>query len=234
LPVFRCVPARWESGVWTGSSKIALGYSLLLTLHILLLVYWLGADVAVFIASFMLRDQSKPVERRLALVPLLLLVDMFPRMTLIAMVPVGLALAWAGGWAPIPGWLVGITVPVAVVWLAAIMRQFRGSVPAIRNTDMVGRALLLLTAFGLAGSSLAGAGPFPVWLGVKVGLFGVILGAGLAIRLIPFSQALRELGKGSTPEREDAYGRVQRQALAPVLTIWGCLVLMTYISVAKP
>ena len=197
-------------------------------------MYWLGADVAVFLASFMLRDRTRPVEQRLALVPLLLLVDMFPRVSLIAMVPVGLALAWAGHWAPIPAWLVGAAALVAAVWLAAVIRQFRGPVAAIRRADLAWRALLLLTAFGLAGSSLAGAGPFPIWLGLKVGLFGVILAAGLAIRLIPFEHALRELGKGSTPEREDGYGRVQRQAMAPVLTIWGCLVVMTFISVAKP
>jgi hypothetical protein len=190
--------------------------------------------VAVFLASFMLRDRRRPIEQRLALVPLLLVVDMFPRVTLIAMVPVGLALAWAGHWAPLPSWLVGLAVLVGAVWLAAVIRQFLVPVPAIRRADLVWRALLLLAAFGLAGSSLAGAGPVPVWLGLKVGLFGVILAAGLVIRLVPFNHALQELGKGSTPEREDAYGRVQRQALAPVLTIWGCLVLMTYISVAKP
>lgn len=190
--------------------------------------------MAVFLASFMLRDRSRPLEQRLALVPLMLLVDMFPRVTLIAMVPVGLALAWAGGWAPVPGWLVAAAALVAAAWLAAVVRQFRGPIPAIRRADLAWRLLLLLTALGLAASSLAGAGPFPTWLGLKVGLFGVILAAGLAIRLIPFDRALRELARGSTPEREDAYGRVQRQALVPVLTIWGSLVLMTFISVAKP
>ena len=215
-------------------APISLGYSLLLTLHILLLVYWLGADVAVFLASFMLRDRRKPVERRLALLPLVLLVDMFPRVALIAMVPVGLALAWAGHWAPIPAWLPLAAALAAAVWIAAVIRQFRAPVPAIRRADLAWRAVLMLAAFGLAGGSLAGAGPFPVWLGLKIGLFGLILAAGMAIRLIPFNRALQELGQGSTPEREDAYGRAQRQVLAPVLTIWVCLVLMTFISVAKP
>jgi hypothetical protein len=190
--------------------------------------------VGVFLASFMLRDRRRPVEQRLALVPLLLLVDMFPRVSLISMIPVGLALAWAGHWAPEPGWRVGVSVLVGAAWLATVVRQFRRPVPAIRKADLVWRAVLMLTAFGLAASSLAGAGPFPGWLGAKVGLFGVILAGGLAIRLIPFEPALRELARGSTPEREDAYARVQTQALAPVLTIWACLVVMTFLSVAKP
>lgn len=190
--------------------------------------------MAVFLASFMLRDRSRPVEMRMALVPLLLLVDMFPRVTLISIIPVGLALAWAGHWAPVPGWVAALAVVVAAVWLAAVIRQFRAPVAAIRRADMVWRVLLMVTAFGLAVASLAGAGPFPGWLGLKVGLFGVILAGGLAIRMIPFEHALRELSQGSTPEREDAYARVQRRALVPVLTIWACLVVMTFLSVAKP
>lgn len=198
------------------------------------MVYWLGADVAVFLASFMLRDRSKPVEQRMALVPLLRLLDMFPRVTLIAIIPVGLVLAWAGRWAALPGWLVGLGFVVGVAWVAVVIRQFRAPVLLVRRADLVWRVVLMFAAFGLGISSLAGSGPFPGWLGLKVGLFGLILAGGLAIRLIPFEHALRELARGSTPEREDGYAAVQRWVLVPVLTIWGCLVVMTFLSVAKP
>jgi hypothetical protein len=190
--------------------------------------------VGVFLASFMLRDRTRPIERRLALVPLLLLIDLFPRICLIAMIPVGLALVWAGHWAPIPGWLVALAVLLAAVWLAAVLRQFRAPIAAIRRADMVWRVALMIAAFGVAAFSLAGVGPFPGWIAIKIGLFGIILAAGLAIRLIPFEHALRELARGSTTEREDSYAKVQRWALAPVLTIWICLVVMTFVSVAKP
>ena len=188
----------------------------------------------MFLGSFLLLDRSRPVEQRMALVPLMLLVDMFPRVTLVSMVPVGLAVAWLGRWAPLPGWVVAIAVVVWAVWLAAVIRQFRRPVVAVRRADLAWRVLLMLAAFGLGAASVAGAGPFPSWLGLKVALFGLILAAGLWIRLIPFEHALQELGRGSTPEREDAYARVQARALVPVLTIWGSLVLMTFLSVAKP
>ena len=190
--------------------------------------------MGVFIGSFMMLDRSRPVEQRMAIVPLMLLVDMFPRVTSIAMLPVGLGLAWAGHWAPVPGWVVAAAAVVAAVWLAAVVRQFRRPLPAIRRVDLAWRVVLMLAALGFGGVSLAGFGPFPGWLGLKVMLFGLVLAAGLWIRLIPFEQALRELGRGSTPEREAAYARVQARALAPVLTIWGSLVLMTFVSVAKP
>src|SRR5215510_7464753 len=140
----------------------------------------------------MLRDRSKPVEQRMALVPLLRLVDMFPRVTLIAIIPVGLALARAGRWAALPAWLVGLGFGVGLVWLTVVIRQFRAPTSFIRRADLAWRVVLMLAAFGLAISSLAGAGPFPGWLGLKVALFGVILAGGLAIRLIPFEPALRE------------------------------------------
>lgn len=179
-------------------------------------------------------DRSRPVEQRMAIVPLMLLLDMFPRISLIAMLPVGLSLAWAGRWAAVPGWLAVLVAAIAAVWLAAVVRQFRRPLATIRRIDLAWRVVLMLIAFGIGAASLLGAGPLAGWLGLKVMFFGLILAAGLLIRLIPFEQALRELSRGSTPEREDGYARVQAFALAPVLTIWGSLVIMTFLSVAKP
>jgi hypothetical protein len=182
----------------------------------------------------MLRDRKRPIELRLALAPLMTLMDLFPRIALICMVPVGLALAWLGHWDSLPGWVVAVAVVVAAVWLAAVIRQFRGPIAAIRRADFAWRVILLLIALGVAVSSLSGAGPFPGWLGLKVGLFGLIIACGLWIRLIPFDHAIRDLAVGPTPEREDAYARVQSIALVPVLIIWSSLVVMAFVSVAKP
>jgi hypothetical protein len=188
----------------------------------------------VFAGSFMIRNRRRPLEQRIALLPLMSLMDLFPRVALIAMIPVGLALSYAGHWAPIPGWLVWLSAAVGLAWLAAVIRQFRSPVPVIRRVDFAWRVLVMVLAFGVAIASLAGAGPFPAWLGVKIGLFGVIVACGLWIRLIPFEHAIRELAAGSTLEREGNYARVQGLALIPVLTIWGSLVVITFVSVAKP
>jgi hypothetical protein len=182
----------------------------------------------------MMRDRRRPVELRLALAPLMTLMDLFPRIALICMVPVGLALAWLGHWDTLPGWIVLIAITIAAVWLAAVIRQFRGPISAIRRADLVWRVVLMLSAFGVATSSLAGTGPFPGWLGLKVGLFALIIACGLWIRMIPFEHAIRALASGSTPEREDAYVRIQSITLVPVLIIWSSLVVMAFVSVAKP
>lgn len=188
----------------------------------------------MFVGSFMLRDRRRPIELRLALAPLMTVMDLFPRVALISMVPVGLALAWLGHWGSLPGWVVSVAVVVAAVWLAAVIRQFRDPIPIIRRIDFAWRLILLLVALGVAISSLAGAGPFPAWLGLKVGLFGLIIACGLWIRLIPFEHAIRDLAAGPTPEREDAYARIQGVTLIPVLVIWCSLVVMAFVSVAKP
>ena len=190
--------------------------------------------MAVFAGSFMIRDRRRPVEQRLALAPLMTLMDLFPRISLIGMIPVGLALSWLGHWSSIPGWVVAAAVVVAVIWLAAVVRQFRGPIAAIRRADLVWRIMVMLAAAGVGVSSLAGAGPFPGWLGLKMSLFAVIVACGLWIRIIPFDHAIRDLAAGSTTEREDAYARVQSLALIPVLTIWTCLVVISFVSVAKP
>ena len=166
--------------------------------------------------------------------PLMTLMDLFPRIALICMIPVGLALAWLGHWGSLPGWVVVLAILVAAVWLAAVIRQFRGPIPAIRRIDFAWRVLLLLIALAVAVSSLAGAGPFPGWLGLKVGLFALIIACGLWIRLIPFEHAIRNLAAGATTEREAAYARIQSVTLIPVLLIWCSLVVMAFVSVAKP
>ena len=64
-------------------------YAALVTLHVLLLVFWLGTDMGVFFGSFRLRDPRLSVDARLAIARLTSLLDMGPRTGVILSVPTG-------------------------------------------------------------------------------------------------------------------------------------------------
>ena len=62
-------------------------YGLWQYFHILLFVYWLGADLGVFLASRYVARADLPTPERLRFLEMLLKVDMGPRTALILMMP---------------------------------------------------------------------------------------------------------------------------------------------------
>ena len=234
------------------------GYALLLTAHVLLLVFWLGTDIGVFLGSFRLKDPRLEPQARLEIGRLTALLDMGPRTGVILSIPTGLALAYYGGWgrsdSPLltPPVLAVVTV-LSLAWLAMVWRFFALQQAAARGRDLTPgearflrlwrrfdlwwRVLLALAIAGatvaaLLGRGLLGAG----WLDWKVAAFGFIVVCGIAIRLaaedLPI--ALGEISRrGSTPERERRLARALNRAYPWVLAIYFTLVVMAYISFAK-
>jgi len=235
------------------------GYALLVTVHVLLLVLWLGTDIGVFIGSFRLKDPRLSTEARLEIGRLTALLDMGPRTGVILSIPTGLSLAYAGGWGRREPELLGPTaIAVAAVaslgWLAMVWRYFalqqraaRGAPLAPgearfmrvwRRADLWWRIVLALGIAVATGVAIVGRGLFGVlWLDWKVALFGFIVACGVAIRIaaddLPI--ALGEIGrKGSTAEREGRVSRSLGAAYPWVIAIYVSLVVMAYLSFAKP
>jgi hypothetical protein len=180
-------------------------YATLVTAHVLLLVFWLGTDVGVFVGSFRLRDPRLSVEARLAIGRVTSLLDMGPRTGVILAIPTGLTLAYAGGWGRRDMEILGPAVLavvwiVCVAWLALVWRYFVIQQRAARGMSLASAdvsflrwwkrvdlwwrvalalAIAVVTIGAISGRSLLGAG----WLDAKVGLFGFILACGVGIRI---------------------------------------------------
>ncbi len=94
-------------------------YSVLLSLHIVFIVTWVGVDSGVFLSSFWVRNPKLSTETRLQMGRLAGLMDMGPRTSLIGILAVGLLLAYYGGWAFqwLPGWGVWLIVALMALWL---------------------------------------------------------------------------------------------------------------------
>jgi len=211
-------------------------------------------DIGVFSSSFWTRNRKLSPETRLQIGRLAGLLDMGPRSSLILMLAVGLTLTLMGNWglaalgpnAPV---IVGVIVVVCLVWVWAVWQQYFAVHALAAGQPLGGRAffiggfrrfdLVMRVVLGVVLVLVAISGAFAgaAWLNWKLGLFGLIVLAGVGIRLVAdqFPIALGEIGRlGSTPEREARLDSSLRRAYPFVLALWAGLVIMLGLAVAKP
>ena len=221
-------------------------YNVIKLVHILSIATWLGVDLGVFTCAWLARNRSLSAEARGQFLKLLGILDLGPRVSMLATIPLGLTLAHLG-WRTAPsygapvGWLILV---LCVAWAGLVVRQHHGlgrlAVPFARFDTAV--RVVLVVAFG--GSALVSflAGPAdgpigPLWLRWKVLLFAFTIVCGLAIRLLMRNAGpvfAATLGNDATASDFDALDRMIRSLYAPVFAIWGVLVISVFLAVAKP
>jgi len=86
-------------------------YDFLVFVHILLFVFWLGADMGVAVLGHHFRKRSYSMSERLTILKLLGIIDMFPRSAWALMVPLSLSLLTVGEY-----WTLTTEV-VLLIWL---------------------------------------------------------------------------------------------------------------------
>jgi len=221
----------------------------LLTIHILLLVAWLGIDVGVFTSSFVMRRPNMSTETRLTVRGLMRNLDMAPRISLILMIPVALLLTRSTGWglADVSEGLLWLVAVVAIVWAVFSVVSFRATGPtgsssawaagfAKLDSWLRAAASVFFIVTGMA--SLTGSGIWGAdWIAWKATLFGTIIAMGLWIRVAAkaYHPALAELlEKGESPGRLAAVNQKIRGVYPPVLLIWASLVVMVILAMFRP
>lgn len=218
------------------------GYEVLLWVHVLLFVYWLGADIGVFISARSLINEKLPVPGRAIAAKILFTIDMAPRTSHVMMLPIGFSLAAAAGISPITGaWLVLVWV-IGLAWLALTwyIRLKTGTVTGrtAERFDVWFRAILVVVLIVTGAVSLIADAPFSEnWLALKIGLFGIIVasGAGIRLTLKSFGPAFAQLvSDGPTPEVNDTLRSAMRRSYPFVFTIWTLVALLALLGIAKP
>ncbi|MEQ7156269.1 hypothetical protein [Brevundimonas aurifodinae] len=212
--------------------------ALLLLLHVLILVYWLGGDLGAFVASYLIADPTRDRAARLGAAGLLGDVDMAPRTALILAFPTGFTLAVARGWLALePVWIVAAWA-AGLVWLGLAWRiHLKHAAPTsgLRRFDLGLRwtAAALLGAGGLAG--LAGATGWPLFLNLKLLILAACVLTGLLVRRLTadLGPALGALAAGQA----DADARIARSLAVTrpaVLLIWLLLLAAALLGLWKP
>lgn len=236
------------------TTTYSIGFSLLILLHLLLLTFWLGADLGTFYSSRYVAKPDLSPQQRLIALKIMAFVDMGPRICLVLFLPSGLSLIAADplgksvtvAGISLRGWPIVLAWILSLAWLSLVIADHHyGQNPAGALARKLDTGIRLLAVPALIGFGLYAAlvtDPFgvttnPKWLGAKVALYGCAIGCGVAIRwfLRPFPGGLKELmTTGSTPAVEDAVGGAIRRSMPFVAAIWILVIVIAFLGIAKP
>lgn len=218
-------------------------YQLLVFVHLILFVLWLGADVGVFMLGQHFRKRDKyDLPQRLVLLQLLVNLDMVPRSAWALMVPLTLTMVDAGGWWVLPGWALAGAWAIGGFWLWLVWDAHRhDQTPrAARDRRIESFLTIGLTLFyiGLGVISLTRGEPLaPTWLATKALMFGLIFAAAIMIDMA-FKPVGPQLGKliaeGSSDETEIPLLRTMNRTRIWVWVVYLLLVATAFLGNIKP
>ncbi|WP_296719936.1 hypothetical protein [Erythrobacter sp.] len=218
-------------------------YPVLVYVHLLLFVLWLGADVGVFVLGQHFRKRDKwSLDQRIALLTLLVEIDMVPRSAWALMVPLSLSVVDSGGWWDVPISLLVGAWAVGLVWLALVWdSHMHDQTPrAARNRRIEGWLRWLIGGFylWLGGQSLILDAPLsPDWLAAKALLFGCIFIAAIMIDVAfkPVgAQLAAVLTEGSSDATELPLRRTMDRTRIWVWTVYVLLLVTAFLGNVKP
>jgi hypothetical protein len=212
-------------------------------IHILLFVYWLGADLGVFLLALAARRRDLTYDQRAFALKMTLVIDNTPRIAFALMFPAGMELSAAMGAIDEPSAIVRTAAwLISAFWVSTVVGAARyDGQPLGQRLHKAGVALksaLLVTIVGIGLASVLGHGPFPAnWLGWKVLLFGFIFACGIMIdrEFKPIVPAFARLSKeGSKPDIEQAITGAVNGAIRWVLTLYALVVIIAFLGTARP
>ena len=215
-------------------------YQLLIWVHLILFVYWLGADLGVFIAAVWARNATLSSAERAILLKLATVIDLTPRLAFVLMMPIGMTLGRHWG-LPVNAPELAAIWGIAALWLIAVL------VMAASQDRPLGRMLARLqtgflvvagAAFIAFGASLLFRGSIvPAWLAWKIILFGAIffVAIGIDVGFRPVILAFGRLAaEGSNPEVEEAIRRPINTSLVVVSVLYLLLLTTSFLGLVKP
>jgi hypothetical protein len=209
--------------------------------HLLLFVFWLGADLGVFLCSRAVVAPGLTAEQRLRTAELMRSIDLAPRISASLMLTVGGILTEYVG-IPHPWWQMAGIVLLGPVWLALVLAAYlRDGTPlgdTMARLDDAFRAVLVVAVpVSVAWSwSTARLEPAPYVAG-KLLIFAALMLLGLLLRrrLRPFTAGLRVLAeRGASAEVEAAMRASHARSRALVIVIWLGLALAALLGIARP
>jgi hypothetical protein len=209
--------------------------------HIVLFVYWLGADVGLYMVMIFVKNPALSYQTRATLIKLAFYIDQFPRITFALLLPVGMHLARDLGLYAFPDWLMAVAWTAGILWSAlhlAVVKYkgtafARGLLRANQVYELVlGGFFVTLGAVSLATGAPIEAG----WFALKLLLFGLIFWVILGIDMVfqPFTMILRMGPDGSTPEKERAVTRATNVTMAWAVLLYILVLSVAFLGKVKP
>lgn len=218
-------------------------YDLLIYLHTLLFVYWLGGDLGVYLSAKFVADRNLTLEERFRFMRVLMQCDMGPRTALIGLIPLGFQMAWMLGISPIGGaalvaiWIFGL------LWLAANWWMFfneqHSMTAKLRQVDIYIRFGVILAMGGLGLVSLFSDSPIADnWLAAKIFLFAIAVCFGVYLRseiknwVAGFGMV--RAGGADAEKGNDIIEAALGRSRVAALMLWGVVAVIAFLGKVKP
>lgn len=208
--------------------------------HILLFVFWLGADVGVFLCGSWSRREELSVEQRMILLQASAIIDLWPRVSAALMLPVGmmLALNWHAGIAS--EWIAGAWL-VSITWLVLTFAGMRymGKPLGAKLQQVTNVLLIALSIVCFVGgwAWLQSEYSPGAWLAGKLALYGIVCLLAIAIDLTfrPVIQGFMQLPDEAQRTQANRTIRAgMNRTLLVVGALYGVLIIASWLGVAKP
>jgi len=217
------------------------GYEVVLVLHQLLFVFWLGPDLGRYIWSTRAANTQLSPTTRITAGEMVQKIEIFPKVCISLLLTVGGILTESVGITH-PWWqMVGIVL-LGPVWLSMVLISHFS--PKSNLGDLINRTDTLFRVF-MAGAVLAsvsyswatGRLDNTPWVTGKLVLFAAILLFGLIarLRLRPFDNALVQIGSMGPSESVDKMMQNSLASARPyIFGIWIALAIAAWLGVAQP
>ena len=209
--------------------------------HVVLFVYAIGGDIAVyFIGNYITREELT-IEERLRVRSMRFLVDMSARTSLVLLLPIGFTLATTFG-SEIKGTALTVIWLFSIVWLGLIwlvhFKKETATGELLRKLDLLIRyilsgLLITLGIFCLTTNQIIQSD----WLSWKIIIFGLILVNGIWIRAIVgrMRKSIQLAQDSDTKtEGEELIKKDQEVLNKAALLIWVLVILMAFLGELKP
>lgn len=219
-------------------------YQVLLLLHLLCFVYWLGGDLGVYYASGILIKPGLSQEARTYVRKIMHWLDQFPRVCM----PLVIALGFTMGsmrWfeTALDPLVLTLIWAVALLWIYFVLALFLGKADSgqtalIRKVDLPMRWAIGLAITVLGVTSLMGQGiTEDDWLAAKLLIWAGTVFCGISSRytMKPFGAAfVRVMSGNETPEDIAQMKRALYTTRIPIFTIWGLVAIAGAVGLWKP
>jgi hypothetical protein len=216
-------------------------HGLVLFVHQLLFVFWLGPDIAVYMWSGKIIDPNLSPAARLSAAKILGVIDLIPRVCMSLMLTVGGILTEFVG-VPHPTWqMIGIVL-LGPFWLTMVLVvYFKEGTDFGRQAarfDFYFRWVLMFAMIvSVIWATSTGRLDAAPWVAGKLWLFIAILFFGIMLRIQfrPFGPALVKMAtEGPSDEGNATMSRSVARTKPWVLALWACLFMEAFLGVVQP
>jgi hypothetical protein len=225
----------------TESDYVVTGYEVALVLHELLLVFWLGPDIGIFVWSTKVANTQLADQIRVTAAGMMHTIDIFPRVCVSLMLTVGGILTEVVGleheW-----WQWVAIILLGPVWLTLVLiayfREGTSVGELVTRLDIYLRWIVIVSVpLSVAYSTSIGRMDGAPWVSAKLFIFAAIVLLGLLSRrqLDSMQSGIRELAANGASDsvNEKLTGSVRR-ARPYIFLIWLGLAVAAWLGIEQP